>query len=145
MLKPIKLSGIIFIAVMFTFALSFSVLRACVLLPGKPLDEQCEGGECIHQYAKKAKIITVSCDVCDSGGIVDTTEDVVLDIRGMTCAGCEGKVKKALFAYEGVSDVKINYKDGKAELHLEDGEGKAGIDDLIEALEHVGFKASERK
>ncbi len=69
MLKPIKLSGIIFIAVMFTFALSFSVLRACVLLPGKPLDGQCKGGECIHQYAKKAKIITVSCDVCDSDRI----------------------------------------------------------------------------
>jgi hypothetical protein len=48
-----------------------------------------------------------------------------------------------LSAYRGVSDVNVNYKDGKAELHLEDGEGKASIDDLIEALEHVGFKASE--
>ncbi len=98
-----------------------------------------------HTTRRKAKIIMVSCDVCDSSGIVDTTEDVVLNIRGMTCAGCEGKVINALSAYEGVSDVKVNYKDSKAELHLEDGEGKAGIDDLIEALEHVGFKASERK
>jgi hypothetical protein len=82
MLKFLKLSGIIFIAVMSIFALSFSVLQACV-----------------HQYAK---IIEVTCDVCDSSGIVDTTEDVVLNIKGMTCAGCEGKVKK-LCPHTGVS------------------------------------------
>jgi copper chaperone CopZ len=103
MFKSLKLSGTVFIAVMLTFALSFSVLQA-------------------------------TCDVCDD------SEDVVLEIRGMTCAGCEGKVEKVLSACEGVSDVNVNYKDGKAELYLEDG--KASIDDLIEALEHVGFKAS---
>ncbi|MBT3880486.1 MAG: heavy-metal-associated domain-containing protein [Candidatus Scalindua sp.] len=143
MFKPLKLSGIIFITTMFTFGLFFSVLQACVVLPGKPFDGKCKGEACVYQYAKKAKIIKVSCDVCDSSGMLDTTEDVVLNIRDMTCAGCEVKIKKTLSAYEGVSDVNVNYKSGKAELHREEGEGKASIDDLIDALEHVGFKVSQ--
>ncbi len=31
------------------------------------------------------------------------TEEVVLNIKGMTCAGCEARVKVALSSFEGVS------------------------------------------
>lgn len=140
MFKALKLSSIIFVAVMFIFTLSFSVLQACVVLPGKPLDEQCKGEASVHQYAK---IMQVACGFCDASETVDTTEDVVLNlnIRGMTCAGCEGKVEAVLSAFEGVSDVEVSHKDGKAHLHVE--EGKVDKDVLIEALKQVGFLASE--
>ena len=138
MLKPLKLSSIICIAVMFTFTLSFSVLQACTVIPKKSCCE--EAGKYDTAEYKEARVIQVSCTVCENVEKHPKTKDVTLKIKGMTCAGCEGKVKKALLSCKGVSDVKVNYKDGKAELHLE--EGKASTDDLIKALKHVGFKAS---
>ena len=138
MIKPLKLSGIIFIAVMFAFALSFSVSQACVTLPGKTLNEQCKGEASVHQYAK---IIKVACGVCDGNDETGNKEDVVLNIKGMTCAGCEGRVKAALSACEGVSDVKVSHKEGKAHLHAEKGKVDKAV--LIEAVKQVGFTASE--
>ncbi len=138
MFKILKLSSIIFVAVMFIFTLSFSALQARVALPGKPLDEQCKGEASVHQYAK---ILQVGCGHCEIDEMVGTTEDVVLNIRGMTCAGCEGRVEAVLSVFEGVSDVEVNYKDGKAHLHVE--EGTVDKDVLIEALKQVGFSASE--
>ncbi len=47
MRKSVKLGGIIFIPVIFTFALSFSVLQACVVLPGKSCSsEPCDDETC---------------------------------------------------------------------------------------------------
>jgi len=139
MLKPLKLSSIICVAIMFTFVLSFSVLQACPLIPKKLCCE--EAGKYDTAEYKEARVIQVSCTVCENVEKHPKTKDVTLNIRGMTCGGCEGKVQKALSACKGVIDVNVNYKDGKAELHLE--EGKSSTDDLIEALKHVGFKASE--
>ena len=60
MYKPLKLSGDVLIAIMLTFALSFSVLQACVVLPGKACcNEPCEDEACPLKEAK-AKLIRVS-------------------------------------------------------------------------------------
>jgi len=101
MFKALKLSSIIFVALMFIFTLSFSVLQA---------------------------------EAAD-------TEEVVLNISGMTCAGCEGRVKGALTACEGVADAQVSHKDGKAVVQVE--KGKANRDVLIEAVKQVGFTATE--
>ncbi len=148
MFKALRLSSIIFVAVMFIFTLSFSALQACVVVPGKACcNEPCEDEACPMKEAK-AKLIKVACGLCKdtekSGKGEDVEQhaaDVVLNIRGMTCAGCEGRVKDALSAVEGVSDVKVSHKDGKAQLHVE--EGKVDKAALIEALKQVGFLASE--
>jgi len=110
MFKPLRLSCIILAAVMFTFALSYSVVQA-------------------------------SCTVCENVEKHPKTKDVTLNVNGMTCGGCENKVKKVLSALNGVSDVKVNHQDGKAELHLE--EGKASVEDLIKAVKKLGYKVSE--
>jgi copper chaperone CopZ len=110
MLKLLKLSSIICVAVIFTFALSYSVVQA-------------------------------SCTVCEDVEKHPKTKDVTLNVKGMTCGGCESKVKKVLSAQKGVSDVKVDHKDGKAELHLEDG--KASVDDLIKAVKNLGYKVTE--
>ena len=138
MLKPLKLSSIICIAVMFTFTLSFSVLQACTVIPKKSCCE--EAGKYDTAEYKEARVIQVSCTVCEDVEKHPKTKDVTLSVKGMTCGGCESKVYKVLSACNGVSDVKVDHKNGKAELHLEDG--KASIDDLIKALKHAGFKAS---
>ncbi len=135
MIKSLKLSGAVFIAVMLTFALSFSVLQACVKLPGKSCSsEPCNDEACSLKEAK-AMLIKVST------GESVKTEEVVLNIKGMTCAGCEGRVKAALSSFDGVSDVNVSHKEGKAHVHVE--EGKVDKAALIEAVKHVGFAASE--
>ncbi len=144
MFKAFKLSSIIFLSVMFIFTISFSALQACVVLPGKPLDEQCKGEASVHQYAKIMKVACGLCKATEEPGDAEGTAqhaDVVLNIRGMTCVGCEGKVKDTLSAIEGVSDVKVSYKDGKAQLHVEEGKVDKAV--LIEALKQAGFLASE--
>jgi len=135
MFKSLKLSGAVFIAVMLTFALSFSVLQACVVLPGKACcNEPCEDEACPLKEAK-AKLIKVS--TAESG----QAEEVVLNIKGMTCGGCSSKVKAALSACEGVKDAQVSHKEGKAVIHVEDGKADKHV--LIEAVKSLGYKVTE--
>ncbi len=96
----------------------------------------------------KAELTEADCGVCEdtekscsAEDVAQHAVDVVLNIRGMTCAGSECRVKDTLSAFEGVSDVNVNYKGGNAHLHVE--EGKVDNAALIEALRQVGFLASE--
>lgn len=135
MFKALKLSSIIFVAVMFVFTLSFSALQACVVISGKSCcSDPCEDEACPMKEAK-AKLLKVS--TAESAD----TEELVLNVSGMTCAGCEGRVKGALTACKGVTDAQVSHKDGKAVVQVE--KGKANKDVLIEAVKQVGFTASE--
>jgi copper chaperone CopZ len=144
MFKALRLSSIIFLAVMFIFTLSFSALQAGVVTC---CDELCEEEVCPMKEAK-AELTEADCGVCEdtekscsAEDVAQHAVDVVLNIRGMTCAGSECRVKDTLSAFEGVSDVNVNYKGGNAHLHVE--EGKVDNAALIEALRQVGFLASE--
>ena len=144
MFKALRLSSIIFLAVMFIFTLSFSALQAGVVTC---CDELCEEEVCPMKEAK-AELTEADCGVCEdtekscsAEDVAQHAVDVVLNIRGMTCAGSECRVKDALSAFEGVSDVNVNYKDGNVHLHVE--EGKVDNAALVEALRQVGFLASE--
>lgn len=131
MFKSLKLSSILFAAI---FVLSFSAAQACAVIPGKACcNEPCKDEACPLKEAK-AKLIKVSA--AESG----KTEEVVLNVKGMTCAGCEARVKDALTACEGVTNAQVSHKDGKAVVQVE---GKANKEELIEAVEKVGFSASE--
>ncbi len=148
MFKPLRLSSTIFVAVMFIFTLSFSALQACVVIPGKACcSEPCEDEACPMKEAELAKEACGLCEdtkeSCSAEEVAQHAADVVLNIRGMTCAGSECRVKNTLSSFEGVSDVAVNYKDGTAHLHAE--EGKVDNAALIEALRQVGFLASEGK
>ena len=135
MFKFLKLSAAASVAVMFTVTLSFSVLHACVVLPGKPCDsEPCKDEVCPLKEAK-AQLIKMSTDGPSQA------EEVVLDIKGMHCGGCAGKVKKALSACEGVTDVQVNHQDGRAVVHVQDGKTDTHV--LIEAVKQLGYKVTE--
>ncbi len=146
MIKPFKLNSISFIAAMTVFALSFSALQAYAAIPGKSCfnapfrDKACE--------SKEARLIKVSCGVCEdtgesgsAAGSAQHADDIILNIKGMTCGGCENRVKGALAACEGVKEVHVSHKDGRAVVHAE--EGKVNRKKLIEAVEKAGFSASE--
>ncbi len=144
--KSLKVGYISLFAVIFAFVFSFSVLQACPMIPDKSCcNEPCKDEACAY---KEAKLIKVACGLCEdtkeSGsaeGVAQNADDIVLNIKGMTCGGCEGRVKGALTACEGVTDVHVSHKDGKAIVHVE--KGKADKEKLIEAVEKVGFSASE--
>ncbi|KKL88523.1 hypothetical protein LCGC14_1923850 [marine sediment metagenome] len=145
-LKSLTVSCVSLFAVVFVFAFSFSVLQACEMGSDKSgCNEPCSGKACAY---KEAKLIKVSCGLCgntdESGSaevVAQNADDIVLNIKGMTCGGCENRVKGALTACEGVKDVHVSYKNGKAIVHIE--KGKANKEKLIEAVEKVGFTASE--
>jgi copper chaperone CopZ len=44
------------------------------------------------------------------------TETCMLKVAGMTCAGCEAAVRMAARSVEGVTEVKVSYANGNAEV-----------------------------
>ena len=65
--------------------------------------------------------------------------EVVLDVKGMTCAGCENKIKTALMSCEGVESCEVNWKEGKATVKV--AKGSANSAEMIKAVEKTGFSA----
>ena len=61
---------------------------------------------------------------------------VELSVQGMTCASCVGRVEKALLAVDGVKAATVNLATERATIR-----GVAGIDDLISAIQKVGYEA----
>ena len=72
----------------------------------------------------------------------DVIKTVTLEVQGMNCAACPITVKKALKNVPGVSDVKVNYKSGIAEVNYDPN--KTSGDELAKAITSVGFPTSVR-
>ena len=67
-------------------------------------------------------------------------KEVVLDIRGMHCAGCVARVESALSGVAGVKRVRVDLAAEKAFVELDTKEVEAGR--LVAAVESAGYKAS---
>ncbi|RQU13561.1 Cu(2+)-exporting ATPase [Burkholderia cenocepacia] len=65
--------------------------------------------------------------------------DVELDIGGMTCASCAGRVEKALAAVPGVARATVNLATERASVH---GAGALDAATLIAAVTTAGYHAS---
>ncbi len=136
MFKNLKSICSILFTIIFVFALSFSTLQACE--DDSNCNEPCGSKKCEIKnnneccLAKKSKQLSTS----ESG-----SEQVVLNVKGMTCGGCANRVKGALVECAGVKDAQVSHKDGKAVVQVE--KGKVNAQKLIEAVEKVGFSASE--
>ncbi len=62
---------------------------------------------------------------------------VELSVQGMTCASCVGRVEKSLRAVKGVKEATVNLATERATVR-----GTAGAEDLITAIEKIGYEAS---
>ena len=60
----------------------------------------------------------------------------VLDIEGMTCASCVGRVERALLAVPGVAEANVNLAIEKAEVRLSSPVSRA---DLVKVIEGAGY------
>jgi copper chaperone len=65
---------------------------------------------------------------------------VELKVEGMTCQGCVRSVTKKLSGVAGVSGVAVDLAAGQATVQYDGSAAK--VEDLIAALEQVGFHAS---
>jgi len=63
-------------------------------------------------------------------------ELIRLSVEGMRCAGCVGKVERALLEIEGVTSARVNLADHSAEAI-----GAVDASDLIAAVGKVGYRA----
>ncbi|AXF22395.1 heavy metal translocating P-type ATPase [Burkholderia pyrrocinia] len=68
-----------------------------------------------------------------------TPASIELDIGGMTCASCAGRVEKALAAVPGVARAAVNLATERASVH---GAGALDAATLIAAVTTAGYRAS---
>lgn len=68
------------------------------------------------------------------------SKPIQLALEGVSCAGCVGKVEKALKSVDGVESVNVNLADRTAQVT-----GCAGVDALIESVKSAGYGATEIK
>jgi len=71
-----------------------------------------------------------------------TTESLRLDIAGMTCASCSGRVERALNKVPGVVTASVNLATEQAAVALVPGTDPAA---LVQAVEAAGYAASIRE
>lgn len=95
--------------------------------------------------------VTYDPGTADTGAIVTRvratgfqvpTRPISLDVSGMHCAGCAGRVEKALRAVPGVVAADVNLALERADVQL--AEGAAEPARLVGAVEAIGFGALVR-
>ena len=69
-------------------------------------------------------------------------QETSLDVAGMTCASCVGRVEKALRALPGVLDASVNLATERATVQT--APSGPGADQLVAAVERAGYSASVR-
>ena len=75
----------------------------------------------------------------DGAGYPAATGTARLDIDGMTCASCTGRVERALMALSGVTTASVNLATQSAQVDYV--EGALTPDDLAEAVTAAGYPA----
>ena len=76
----------------------------------------------------------------EAAGYAVPTRRVSLQIEGMTCASCAGRVEKALRAVPGVSSAEVNLATERAEIGVT---ARVETAELIEAVARAGYEAVE--
>src|SRR5690606_16393619 len=70
-------------------------------------------------------------------------EAIDLDVGGMTCASCAAGIERTLGQLDGVASASVNFATSKAHVELLDPAVRA--EDLVRAVESIGYRASVRK
>src|SRR5690606_1733122 len=66
------------------------------------------------------------------------TDEVVLQVHGMTCASCVGRVEKALLRVPGVVSASVNLATERASVRALAG---VAVPQLVAAVEKAGYSA----
>ncbi|NTZ59713.1 copper-translocating P-type ATPase [Agrobacterium tumefaciens] len=85
--------------------------------------------------------VSAVVDAVRNAGYSVDEKTIELDIEGMTCASCVGRVEKALKAVSGVSDASVNLATERATVRVAGNAVSAAR--LAEAISQAGYKANE--
>lgn len=72
-----------------------------------------------------------------------TKQTLVLNIKGMTCTGCEAHVEQAANEVVGITKAKASYEEGKAEIDFYPSLTKP--EDIIAAVKTTGYEITDSK
>ena len=64
-------------------------------------------------------------------------KEIVLNVKGMVCGGCENRIKNALGEIDGVESVEANYKTGEVKVKTDE---KVSVKDLEDTITDIGFE-----
>lgn len=70
---------------------------------------------------------------------MSSQRETTLHVGGMSCMSCARHVDHALRDLEGVTDVRVNVREGKAVVQHD---GRSPIDAMVEALREAGYDAA---
>lgn len=73
-------------------------------------------------------------------GFTVPTEEVVVTIRGMTCAACSTRIEKVIGKMEGVESVQVNLPLEKGTIRFQ--KGIISELDIVNKMNNIGFEAS---
>jgi copper chaperone CopZ len=79
------------------------------------------------------------CSRSGDGKAADT-EQLVLDVQGMTCGSCEQAIQAEVGRLEGVKSVKASHKQGKAWVSYQ--RGAVSVETIRSTIDKLGYKTS---
>ncbi|TKX20143.1 P-type cation-transporting ATPase-like protein [Elsinoe australis] len=86
---------------------------------GGPVGDCSTRGLCDGNMDTKEKSVTEASGHIDDIERAALREHVLLNVQGMTCTGCENKLKRALEATPGTSNIKTSFLNSRADFDLD--------------------------
>ena len=70
--------------------------------------------------------------------MTDKNKEITIDVRGMTCSGCEAHIEHAVGQLEGVSSVKASYDSGTATVLF--STALVSTNNIVNAIKETGYE-----
>ena len=67
-------------------------------------------------------------------------KEIIINVEGMMCEGCENRIQNVLKNIEGIENVIANHKDGTVTIVAEN----IDIEKIKEKIEDIGFVILEK-
>lgn len=67
-------------------------------------------------------------------------KEIILNVEGMVCTGCEKRVENSLKEIKNVKEVTANHENNKVIIKMED---KADINEIKDRIDELGFEVKE--
>ena len=68
-------------------------------------------------------------------------KEIILNVEGMMCGGCEKRIENAVSSIEGVSKVSANHENGTVTVSVTQ---EIDQNKIKEKIENIGFTVKER-
>lgn len=67
-------------------------------------------------------------------------KEIIIKVNGMSCGGCENRIKNSLSMLKGVEHVNADYKTGIVTLTLKE---EMNVIDIEEKIKDIGFEVAK--